>query len=511
MAELEDLKKDDLLKRYNRILFGAPGTGKSYFLEKNKERAFDKNDNFVERVTFYPRYSYGQFVGMYKPVPADNGVTYKYVPGPFMRTYVKAKKASIANNVYKEYEDDKAKKFDGRQFFFLTTNPDTTWNLFEEIKFESEEVNFGATEEMKKGDIGLIYLSDGNVVKGEADGPGIYAMGKFITDHEKTDVTIKEKNSVKTNRIWLRIDKMYKYDSLIKDANKKQKIVDCDIKEVKNKQRATKIDDSLKDQIIKALMKESFGTEKRDNYLLIIEELNRANAAAVFGDVFQLLDRNNGESSYPIVTSEEARDYLANEFYGSNYDDCTPEQQKECKTMSIPSNMYIWATMNSADQGVEVLDTAFKRRWEFEYIGINDSSKDTDNKFKRYSIPVGKAENKKSVSWDKLRRAINKKLSENCYVKEDKLLGPYFISKERLENANKQEVEFVEAFKSKVLLYLYEDAAAGNLDGLFSCKHSRYSEVCEEFENDDVKIFGFDYNELQVDPEDTKDAFNQQA
>ena len=98
-------------------------------------------------------------------------------------------------------------------------------------------------------------------------------------------------------------------------------------------------------------------------YLLIIEEINRANVAAVFGDVFQLLDRNEiNESEYDIETSQDMRRYL-------NKD-----------KIKFPSNLFIWATMNSADQGVFPIDTAFKRRWDFKYFSINsgeDLIKDT--------------------------------------------------------------------------------------------------------------------------------------
>ena len=87
-------------------------------------------------------------------------------------------------------------------------------------------------------------------------------------------------------------------------------------------------------------------------HLLIIEEINRANVAAVFGDVFQLLDRKNNVSEYFIQTSEDMRKYLADEFNGNPND---------FETIKVPDNMYIWATMNSADQGVYPMDTAFKR------------------------------------------------------------------------------------------------------------------------------------------------------
>ena len=181
----------------NKIIFGAPGTGKSYKLNKDMEELLNNGGSY-ERVTFHPDYSYASFVGTYKPVPEkdDDGndiITYKYVPGPFMRLYVKAMKSA---------QSDKPKP-----------------------------------------------------------------------------------------------------------------------------------------------------------HLLIIEEINRASVAAVFGDIFQLLDRKNNISEYPIQTSEDMRYYLASELG----DD--PEFYNQIK---LPDNMFLWATMNSADQGVFPMDTAFKRRWTFE-------------------------------------------------------------------------------------------------------------------------------------------------
>ena len=106
-------------------------------------------------------------------------------------------------------------------------------------------------------------------------------------------------------------------------------------------------------------------TDNPQPYLLLIEEINRAKVAAVFGDVFQLLDRDdNGVSEYEIQASEDIRRYLAKELN---------VPMDSCKHIRIPDNMYIWATMNSADQGVFPMDTAFKRRWNFEYLGINDN------------------------------------------------------------------------------------------------------------------------------------------
>lgn len=217
-------------------------------------------------------------------------------------------------------------------------------------------------------------------------------------------------------------------------------------------------------------------------FLLLIEEINRANVAAVFGDVFQLLDRKNGVSEYPIAASEDIRNFLADN--GIND-----------KELCIPDNMYIWATMNSADQGVFPMDTAFKRRWEFEYIGIDDNEKDAE----KYDIPLQKKENGSHewVKWNELRHSINDKLTE-MKINEDKLLGPYFISEEKLklvegrkeENAN----EFVKSFKSKVLMYLFEDAVKMRLGDLFdenAIGRLRFSDICKKFDEIGQDIFNF--------------------
>lgn len=214
-----------------------------------------------------------------------------------------------------------------------------------------------------------------------------------------------------------------------------------------------------------------------NRFLLIIEEINRANVAAVFGDVFQLLDRKNDISEYPVAASEDIQKYLAK--YGINE-----------RKLSIPDNMYIWATMNSADQGVFPMDTAFKRRWEFEYIGIDDNA----DKVAEYEIPIGKqGDNAKwKVKWDVLRRAINDKLI-SLGINEDKLLGPFFLSKSILENALVDGMTFVKSFESKVLMYLFEDAARMKVRQLFKISSEKYiySEVCREFEEKGIGIFDF--------------------
>lgn len=158
----------------------------------------------------------------------------------------------------------------------------------------------------------------------------------------------------------------------------------------------------------------------------------------------------------------------------------------------IPSNMFIWATMNSADQGVFPMDTAFKRRWEFEYIGIDEE----EDEVTEYVIPIGIGENRKYVYWNELRKKINSILSqEENRINEDKLLGPFFISKSVLENSLRDEAaedNFVKSFESKVIMYLFEDVMKMRPEKIFpGCKERKlFSKICEAFETDGEKIFG---------------------
>lgn len=239
-------------------------------------------------------------------------------------------------------------------------------------------------------------------------------------------------------------------------------------------------------QLIKALQNQD------KNYLLIIEEINRANVAAVFGDIFQLLDRDiKGESEYEITTSRELQKFLKKELK-------EVELSKNIKNklgdnfskIFLPSNLYIWATMNSADQGVMPIDTAFKRRWEFRYIGIDDA---VDASFANYKFKINSSE---VVKWDDFRKEVNKRLSK-LNIPEDKLIGPYFISKSILQNYEPSEL--TEVVKDKVLMYLYEDAARAYRSLLFAeNSYSTYSKLCEEFQKDALSLFK-DKLELKIE------------
>lgn len=284
-----DLKVSNMDLPHNRIVYGAPGTGKSYQL--NKEVKVDFGEK-IDRVTFYDGYTHGQFVGTYKPVPEGDTITYKYIPGPFMKQLVESYK-----------------------------NP-------------------------------------------------------------------------------------------------------------------------------------------THNFCLIIEEINRAKADRVFGNIFQLLDRDSsGKSEYHIAVSEDQETYLREEL-GDEYNDTLENLLKE--GLYIPNNLYIWATMNSADQGIYPMDSAFKRRWHFEHIGLDQNEEKFGEKEKNYKLTYQKGSEvegteNKNILWNEFRKIINENLLKNK-VSEDRLLAPFFIKENdfQLKDEDLYELD-MKIFKNKILMYLFDD------------------------------------------------------
>lgn len=232
-------------------------------------------------------------------------------------------------------------------------------------------------------------------------------------------------------------------------------------------------------------------TDNPKPYLLVIEEINRAKVAAVFGEVFQLLDRDSkGTSDYEIHTSEDVKKYLSDELKGS---------LESFARIRIPNNMFIWASMNSADQGVFPMDTAFKRRWSFEYKGIDENEDKVGG-----LITLGTGEHEFEVNWNVLRKAINEVLAKKFNINEDKLMGPFFISEDVFafdENGYiKNPDKFKRVFKSKVIMYLYEDAAKQQKHKLFSgCDSTKYSSICKAFDEIGIEIFGADFKDTYND------------
>lgn len=192
------------------------------------------------------------------------------------------------------------------------------------------------------------------------------------------------------------------------------------------------------------------GEEPVDEFL-VIEEINRGNCAQIFGDLFQLLDRGDeGFSEYPIKADSDMKKLLKKEFEGLEIKnkeginalfkggkDIVAEVLAG-DVLLLPNNLYIWATMNTSDQSLFPIDSAFKRRWDWNYVPISDAGK-------KWMIEVNGAQ----YDWWKFLEAINDKVYHATYS-EDKKLG-YFFCKA------KDGVISAEKFVSKVIFYLWND------------------------------------------------------
>lgn len=186
---------------------------------------------------------------------------------------------------------------------------------------------------------------------------------------------------------------------------------------------------------------------------LVIEEINRGNCAQIFGDLFQLLDRNDvGYSDYPITADKDMQKHLCKAFEGINLPNVKvseinsmyngkPIAEKIFKgeVLLLPNNLYIWATMNTSDQSLFPIDSAFKRRWDWTYMPISDAGKG-------WVIEV----NRKHYDWWDFVTKINDKIASTT-SSEDKKLG-YFFCKADCNNVIK-----IERFVGKVLFYLWND------------------------------------------------------
>lgn len=213
---------------------------------------------------------------------------------------------------------------------------------------------------------------------------------------------------------------------------------------------------------------------------LIIEEINRGNCAQIFGDLFQLLDRNEyGFSDYPIVADKDMQKYLEKEFAGweiTNKDEINQLYGEanmvnlimKGERLVLPSNLYIWATMNTSDQSLFPIDSAFKRRWDWKYVSISEGRDKATNAPLNWYINTGD----KQYNWWSFISKVNE-LIGSLTNSEDKKLG-YFFCK-----AKDGEID-ADLFVSKVIFYLWNDV------------FKDYGFDDKDFQDEEGKILSFD-------------------
>ena len=222
-----------------------------------------------------------------------------------------------------------------------------------------------------------------------------------------------------------------------------------------------------------ALALEQAIRKPNERVALVIEELNRGSAASIFGDIFQLLDRKEGVSEYGI-TNVNIINYLKEKFEGVY----------TFKEIRLPGNLSIYATMNTSDQNVFTLDTAFKRRWKFKKL-INEFA--VDHQFKNKYIPGA------DITWEELVNDINEYILEcsSGLNSEDKQLGVYFVDENgmRKEKVDASDPEAVNAFAYKVLEYLWSDVAKFDRSKWFVDGIKSLDELVKEYKNKGLEVF----------------------
>lgn len=190
--------------------------------------------------------------------------------------------------------------------------------------------------------------------------------------------------------------------------------------------------------------------DKDDKQYLVIEEINRGNCAQIFGDLFQLLDRNDyGFSDYPIKTDADMKRQLQKAFAGLAIEQSDKinaiyegkdivSQVLNGDILLLPNNLYIWATMNTSDQSLFPIDSAFKRRWDWTYMPISNAEK-------HWVIGV----DGNNYDWWQFLEKINEKIGSTTNS-EDKKLGYFFC---KAQNG----IISAKAFVGKVIFYLWND------------------------------------------------------
>ena len=259
------------------------------------------------------------------------------------------------------------------------------------------------------------------------------------------------------------------------------------------------------------------------NVALVIEEINRGNCAQIFGDIFQLLDRERtGLSKYPIEADIDMQNYLKGEFvniesiytedqiqainkYYANHYDTAFDDIKNGIILTLPKNLSLLATMNTSDQSLFPMDSAFKRRWEWQYMPIK-------NAHKNWKIQLDNSH--ELIDWWEFLNRINMVISD-LTTSEDKQLGYFFCQSDEYqikpnEDENAQpDLITAKHFVGKVIFYLWNDVFKDYAFDAPCCKGKDDKEVLfAKFYNEDGKSVNIDtltnfFESLKTDDEDS--------
>lgn len=403
-----------------KIYYGAPGTGKSNEIKRltgEGEDGIKFSKDFTFRTTFHPDSDYSSFVGCYKPTQKERIVNYK--------SWDELKQ--IADNLSTD-NGDKVKAI----VKFIRDNAESINKVIEDNGYEKFSTLFGKSTQETEGQ-----------------------------DSEKF--------------CWINTSYLGSF-----------------LEEILNERR-----ENSNGLLIYAFTPQAFTkayvaawTHPTENVALVIEEINRGNCAQIFGDIFQLLDRDkNGLSKYPIEADIDMQAYLnkqfaepnnfstddkkdaINDYYKDHYDTAF-DDIKSGKILTLPSNLSILCTMNTSDQSLFPMDSAFKRRWDWQYMPIKEAKL-------HWKIELSE---KYVIDWWKFLKCINKVVAD-LTTSEDKQLGYFFcqpdsfIDSENKSHNDKYDLITAKHFVDKVIFYLWNDVFKDYAFDASCCKDENGKEV----------------------------------
>lgn len=444
------------------IYYGAPGTGKSY-----KVNELTKGCDVI-RTTFHPDYDYASFVGCYKPVEVSKNVvtgleeikTYLLSESELIKIYKEIISRYSKNNTgvgrslfsslywrcfsskYQNLNIDNfvAKADPGSE---LNSKIRTYVNFFEELENKNSLIRTELTYQFRPQAFVKAYVKAWKkFVDGLKGCPDIEYDSTLSIDHSDE---IEKRLTIDGSPLNLNV---------VEPENENEK----DNEEEKNNKNGSEDSNRQEGQYVYP----EKSTSSIIPVFLVIEEINRGNCAQIFGDLFQLLDRQeNGFSEYPIeadadlqkaiqkafaeepdfkLVSDIAVDYVL-PMYKSAHGGTLSSDIQNGYILLLPPNLNILATMNTSDQSLFPMDSAFKRRWDWEFVPINYSDADGIN------IEISEEE---AYSWGTFIKKVNEKIKE-ATSSADKQLGNRFV---RVDDSKKITLK---QFVNKVMFYLWND------------------------------------------------------
>lgn len=389
VKDKQKTKNTGVMSYSQNILFGAPGTGKSFKIDDPEKgyglKNVDESRKF--RTTFHPDYDYAQFVGAYKP--QKNQVANKALNKNELTAILKEMKDGNNYPIHKFsalYSDSLLKLSNAEQI---------------EIIKEADSPESMAVE-LKKG------IAVGEYLKEKIDGGSI------------TYSFVPQVFAKAYAAAW----KLYFAAGNVSTAG--------------------------------------------NQVYLVIEEINRGNCAQIFGDIFQLLDRDDGFSQYAIDADYDFAKFIEGELNSVGKWDDYKASVGEGKLM-LPPNLNILATMNTSDQSLFPMDSAFKRRFDWEYVPISFDGKEAA----KYQIDIDGSR----YPWQKFVETVNDKIL-TITESEDKQLGEFFIKPDKKDENGECVLISCERFLGKVMFYLWNEVCKDehNNESFFRVKNGNGEE-----------------------------------